>query len=236
MIYTAEELDRSFNFRHMFTRLPSPDMGHMWTCYIGHLAEHVADWLKTEPYDDPSIDKTIEEFRAEWLSLSGREDFYFTITIEKALSKFKKSPLEVLDRLIETNALEVLEQNPFLVPNAEAIDRKRPERKTEPVPWFNAYPMQFDTEELFPRLLAICRGEDSLEHVLYDVIDRHVGQISMQNWHKRTIVLLSDKWDRFVFKRNRRLFDKCRGRGIYMAGYEITADEIRAFEIRGDQR
>ena len=26
-----EALNRDFNFRHMFLRLPSPDMGHMWT-------------------------------------------------------------------------------------------------------------------------------------------------------------------------------------------------------------
>ena len=229
-----EALNREFNFRHMFARLPSPNMGHMWTCYIGHLAEHVADWLKSVPYDDPSIDETIAEFRAEWLRLSGWEDFYFTITIENALSEFKKSPLEVLDRLIETNALEVLEQNPFLVPNAEAIDRKRPERKTEPVPWFNIHPTYFEMQKIFPRFLAICRGEESLEHVL-DVIDEQIDKIaaaySERQWYKFTIVLLSDKWDRAVFARHRATFDKCRERGIYMAGYWLDKNEIDAYEI-----
>ena len=228
------ELDRDFNFCHMFSRLPSPNMTYMWTGHIACLADYVADWLKNEPHDEPSIVENVERFRAEWLRLSGREDFYFTITIEDAIEGSEDNRLAGLDRLLETNAVELLEQNPFLVPNAEAIDRKRPERKTEPVPWFNMYPTRFETQKIFPRFLAICRGEDSLEHVMH-VIDEQIDKIATayedRPWIKRTIVLLSDKWDRFVFDRHRATFDKCRERGIYMTGYWIDESEIDAYEI-----
>ena len=130
-------------------------------------------------------------------------------------------------------------QNPFLTSNDERVEKIGDLRfgngnkiKTAPVPWFNIYPTYFETQRLFPRLLAICRGDEPLEHVL-DVIDGYVGRMTTPkfDWQKRTIVLLSDKWDRAVFARNRRLFDKCRDRGIYMAGYWLDKNEIDAYEI-----
>ncbi len=160
-------------------------------------------------------------WRAEWLSLGGREDFYFTSLIEEAIEGRKENRFAGLDHLIETKAVELLRQNPFST-------------RTAPEPWFNIYPTYFEMQKIFPRFLAICRGEESLEHVL-DVIDGQIDKIaaaySERQWYKFTIVLLSDKWDRAVFARHRATFDKCRERGIYMAGYWLDKNEIDAYEI-----
>lgn len=290
-----EALNRDFNFRHMFLRLPSPDMGRMWTCYIHHVEADADEWLQSSPastweprYFAFTSDDAFDEFeksateakitlvlskqagdsikrlagdrlptdgihffpsnepsewtearrqeladalelpilnmtwqwRAEWLSLGGKEDHYFTSLIEDAIEGREQNRLAGLDRIIETKAVGLLTQNPFLTSNDDRV-----EIKTAPVPWFNIYPKYFETQRIFPRFPAICRGEDSLEHVL-DVIDEQIDKIaaaySDRPWYKFTIVLLSDKRDRFGFDRYRETFDKCRERGIYMAGYRIA--------------
>lgn len=82
----------------------------------------------------------------------------------------KKNRLAGLDHIIETKAVELLTQNPFLTSNDDRVEKIRGFRfgnageiKTAPVPWFNIYPTYFETQRVFPRFLAICRGEDSLE-------------------------------------------------------------------------
>ena len=123
--------------------------------------------------------------------------------IEDAIEESEQNRLAGLDHIIETKAVELLMQNPFLTSNDDRVEEirgfNRRKIETAPVPWFNIYPTYFETQRVFPRFLAI--------------------------------VLLSDKWDRVVFDRNRRLFDKCRERGIYMAGYWLDKNEIDAYEI-----
>ena len=81
-----EALNRDFNFRHMFLRRPSPDMGHMWTCYIHHVISDVDEWLQTSP-------------ASTW------EPIYFAFTSDAAFDKFKDLATEAKITLVLSQAV-----------------------------------------------------------------------------------------------------------------------------------
>ena len=68
-----------------------------------------------------------QDFKREWLELSGTEDEYFISVIDEALlsksSKYDARPLEALDDIIQTNAKFLSKLNPYSIKNSQFIKR-----------------------------------------------------------------------------------------------------------------
>ncbi len=152
-----------------------------------------------------------------WLRATGKEDKYFTVAIDKLLlgRQFEnREPLEGLDRLIATNVRELVAQNP-------AGNRSKA--------WFNCYPLEISATKTFPLFLAICRGDEQLETVFDKMLEQAqaiVDAYPEKALVKRNIVLLTDKWDKDIFKRYRRKFLNCAGMVHFIFGW-IQESEIK---------
>ena len=96
--------------------------------------------------------------------------------------------LEGLDRLIATSARDLIAKNPTGNRNKA---------------WFNCYPLEVGVTKTFPLCLAICRGDEQLETVFDKMLEQ--AQKIVETYPegklvKRNIVLLTDKWDKDIFK------------------------------------
>ena len=126
-----------------------------------------------------------------WLRATEKEDEYFTSAIDEVLlgTRFEnRKSLEGLDRLIATNARELIAKNPT------GNDKKA---------WFNCYPLEVGATKTFPLFLAICRGDEQLESVFDKMLEQAQKIIKVYSEKalvKRNIILLTDKWDKKVFE------------------------------------
>lgn len=166
-----------------------------------------SDWTKDDlkkfKSEVRAIFKEHVQFHLQnWLRATGPEDLYFTSAIDELLlgTQFRnRKSLEGLDKLIATNAQELISKNP-------AGKSKKA--------WFNCYPLNIGTDKIFPLFLAICRGDEKLENV-FDEIFEQADKISAAypkgKLVKRNIVLLTDKWDNQIFDNYRRRLLKYEG-------------------------
>ena len=152
-----------------------------------------------------------------WLRATGQEDEYFTSAIDELLlgSRFENHrSLEGLDKLIVTNARELIAKNP-------AGNEKKA--------WFNCYPLEVGTTKIFPLFLAICRGDAQLELVFDKMLEQ--AQKIIETYPegklvKRNIVLLTDKWDKNLFENYRNKFLEYKGLIHFIFGL-IRESEIK---------
>ena len=134
--------------------------------------------------------KHVEFHLKSWLRATGQEDEYFTSAIDNVLlgRQFEnRKSLKALDKMIATNAVELIAQNPS--GNEKA--------------WFNCYPLEVGATKTFPLFLAVCRGEEQLETVFDKMLEQAQKIVAVYpegKLVKRNIVLLTDKWDKDIFK------------------------------------
>lgn len=144
-----------------------------------------------------------------WIRATGTVDNYFTTAIDEVLigHQFKnRNSLESLDKLIATNAAELIAKNP---------DDKK-------FAWFNCYPLNIGTEKIFPLFLAICRGEEKLETTFEKMLEQAqkiIKKYPESRLVKRNIVLLTDKWNKDLFQNYQNKFSKYKGKINFIFGY-----------------
>ncbi len=137
----------------------------------------------------------------DWIMATGGVDEYFTTAIYETLignsfERCHRNLIDSFDKLIETNAADLIAKNPN--------DKKKSA-------WFNCYPLNIDTKKISPLFLAICRGDETLETVFEKMLEQAQKIITAYpegNLVKRNIVLLTDKWDKKIFKRYKNEFFK----------------------------
>lgn len=183
------------------------------------------EWNRNELRSFKTSVRAIFKERAEfhlknWLRATGKEDEYFTSSIDKLLlgRQFENHrSLEGLDKLIETNARELIAKNPT-----------GNEKKT----WFNCYPLEVGTTKIFPLCLAICRGGEQLDKVFDKMIEQAQKIIKVYSEKalvKRNIILLTDKWDNDMFKKYRDKFLEYKGLIHFVFGW-IKESEIKTIK------
>lgn len=151
-----------------------------------------------------------------WIRATGAVDDYFTTAIDELLigRQFRnRNSLESLDKLIATNAAKLIAKNP----------------NGKKAAWFNCYPLNIGEEKIFPLFLAICRGEEKLETTFEKILEQAqkiIKKYPASKLVKRNIVLLTDKWDKDLFKNYRSKFLKYEGQIHFVFGY-IKANEIK---------
>lgn len=203
--------------RHLVGKLP---------CKILYFNSTIPqEWNKDELRSFKIAVRTIFKKKAEfhlknWLWATGKEDEYFTSAIDELLlgRRFENHrSLEGLDKLIETNARELIAKNP----NGN-------EKKT----WFNCYPLEVGTTKIFPLCLAICRGGEQLDKVFDKMIEQAQKIIKVYSEKalvKRNIILLTDKWDNDMFKKYRDKFLEYKGLIHFVFGW-IKESEIKTIK------
>lgn len=181
------------------------------------------EWNKDELRSFKAAVRAIFKKKAEfhlknWLWATEREDEYFISAIDELLlgRRFEnRKSLEGLDKLIITNARELIAKNPT-----------GNEKKT----WFNCYPLEVGTTKTFPLFLAICRGDEQLEHVFEKMLEQAQKIVTVYpegKLVKRNIVLLTDKWDKDIFKSYESKFLEYKGLIHFVFGW-IKASQIKA--------
>lgn len=166
-----------------------------------------SDWTKDDlkkfKSEVRAIFKEHVQFHLQnWLRETDPEDLYFTSAIDELLlgTQFRhRKSLENLDKLIATNAQELIYKNPT--------------SKSKKV-WFNCYPLNIGTDKIFPLFLAICRGDEKLENVFDEILeqaDKIIAAYPKGKLVKRNIVLLTDKWDKNIFDNYRQRLLKYEG-------------------------
>lgn len=144
-----------------------------------------------------------------WIRTTGSVDDYFTTAIDEVLigSQFRnRHSLESLDRLIATNAAELIAKNP---------DGKKSA-------WFNCYPLNISEEKIFPLFLVICHGAETLENVFEKILEQAqkiIKKYPASKIVKRNIVLLTDKWNQNLFQNYRNEFLKYEGQIHFIFGF-----------------
>lgn len=203
--------------RHLVGKLP---------CKILYFNSTIPqEWNKDELRSFKIAVRTIFKKKAEfhlknWLWATGKEDEYFTSAIDELLlgRRFENHrSLEGLDKLIETNARELIAKNPT-----------GNEKKT----WFNCYPLEVGTTKIFPLCLAICRGGEQLDKVFDKMIEQAQKIIKVYSEKalvKRNIILLTDKWDNDMFKKYRDKFLEYKGLIHFVFGW-IKESEIKTIK------
>ena len=148
--------------------------------------------------------------------------------------------IEGVDELINSNAEYLLRCNPLNIKDYEKVFLpfgRRPRKlfeKFEPIPWFNAYPIEIKTDKVFPLFLAICRGEETLDKVLTK-IDGHCQKmlsnltkdLPTDMLIKKNVVLLTDKWDKSIFRKYCAKFDEYKEKGILFIAVKVTRDKAK---------
>ena len=181
------------------------------------------EWNKDELRSFKTSVRAIFKKKAEfhlknWLRATGKEDEYLTSAIDELLlgRQFENHrSLEGLDKLIATNARELIAKNP--TGNRNKV-------------WFNCYPLEVDTTKTFPLFLAICRGDERLEHVFEKMLEQAQKIVTVYpegKLVKRNIVLLTDKWDKDIFKSYESKFLEYKGLIHFVFGW-IKASQIKA--------
>lgn len=151
-----------------------------------------------------------------WIRATGTIDNYFTTAIDEVLigQQFRnRNSLESLDKLIATNAAELIKKSPD--------DKKSA--------WFNCHPLNIGEEKIFPLFLAICRGEEKLETTFEKMLEQAqkiIKKYPESRLVKRNIVLLTDKWDKNLFQNYQSKFSKYKGKISFIFGY-IKKTEIK---------
>ena len=185
------------------------------------------EWNKNELQSFKTAVRAIFKERAEfhlknWLRATEKEDEYFTSAIDDLLlgRQFENHrSLKGLDKLIATNVRELIAKNPT---------------GNEKKAWFNCYPLEVGTTKIFPLFLAICRGDEQLETVFDKMLEQ--AQKIVETYPegklvKRNIVLLTDKWDKDIFKSYKSKFLEYEGLIHFVFGF-IKESEIRTMEKR----
>lgn len=183
------------------------------------------EWNKDELRSFKTSVRAIFKKKAEfhlknWLWATGKEDEYFTSAIDELLlgRRFENHrSLEGLDKLIETNARELIAKNPT-----------GNEKKT----WFNCYPLEVGTTKTFPLFLAICRGDERLEHVFEKMLEQAQKIVDIypeKALVKRNIVLLTDKWDKDIFRSYKNKFLEYEGLIHFVFGW-IKESEVKTIK------
>lgn len=160
------------------------------------------EWNKDELRSFKAAVRAIFKKKAEfhlknWLWATEREDEYFISAIDELLlgRRFEnRKSLEGLDKLIITNARELIAKNPT---------------GNEKKAWFNCYPLKIGATKTFPLFLAICRGDEQLEAVFDKMLEQAqkiIDTYPEKALVKRNIVLLTDKWDKKVFENYKKKF------------------------------
>ena len=154
--------------------------------------------------------KKVDFHLKNWLRATGQEDEYFTSAIDELLlgRQFENyRSLEGLDKLIATNARELIAKNPT---------------GNEKKAWFNCYPLEVGATKTLPLFLAICRGDEQLESVFGKMLEQTQKIIKVypeKALVKRNIVLLTDKWDNDTFKKYRDKFLEYKGLIHFVFGF-----------------
>ena len=168
-----------------------------------------------------AIFKKKAEFHLKnWLWATGKEDEYFTSAIDELLlgRRFEnRRSLEGLDKLIATNARELIAKNPT---------------GNEKKAWFNSYPLEVGATKIFPLFLAICRGDEQLETVFEKMLEQAqkiVDTYPEGKLVKRNIVLLTDKWDKDIFKSYKSKFLEYEGLIHFVFGW-IKESEVKTIK------
>ena len=173
-----------------------------------------ADWKKDELKKFKSEVGAIFTEKAKnhlrnWIRVTGAVDDYFTTAIDEVLigRQFRnRNSLESLDKLIATNAAELITKNP---------DGKKSA-------WFNCYPLNIGEEKIFPLFLAICRGEEKLETTFEKMLEQAqkiIKKYPASKLVKRNVILLTDKWDKDLFQNYQSKFLKYEGLINFIFGY-----------------
>jgi len=173
-----------------------------------------AEWSKAELKNFKSEvgaifkEKTIFHLK-NWIKATGSVDDYFTTAIDEVLIgqqfRNRNSP-KSLDKLIATNASELIAKNP---------DGKKSA-------WFNCYPLNIGEEKIFPLFLAICRGEEKLETTFEKMLEQAqkiIKKYPASKLVKRNVILLTDKWDKDLFQNYQSKFLKYEGLINFIFGY-----------------
>ena len=185
------------------------------------------EWNKNELRGFKSAVRAIFKERAEfhlknWLRATEKEDEYFTSAIDELLlgRQFENHRLlEGLDKLIATNARELIAKNPT---------------GNEKKAWFNCYPLEIGATKTFPLFLTICRGDEQLETVFDKMLEQAqkvVDAYPEGALVKRNIVLLTDKWDKETFKKYQNKLLEYKGLIHFIFGY-IKESEVRTMRKR----
>ena len=180
-----------------------------------------AEWSKAELKNFKSEVGAIFKEKAifhlkNWIRATGAVDDYFTTAIDEVLigQQFRnRNSLESLDKLIANNAAELISKNP---------DGKKSA-------WFNCYPLNIGEEKIFPLFLAICHGAETLETTFEKMLEQAqkiIKKYPASKLVKRNIVLLTDKWDKDLFKNYQSKFLKYKGQIHFIFGY-IKKTEIK---------
>ena len=179
-------------------------------------------------------------YKRMWFDVTGANDEYFSFIINEALIgrgwRSEARPLEALDDIISTNAESLLKYNPYNIKNAKAIKKDNfhklfaNNKNLTELPWFNSYPINIDTDKIFPLFLATCQGNEDLETVLSKVEEqcqKIVEKYPVDMLIKRNIVLLTDKWNAEIFNNFKSRFQYYeRNNYIYFIFAHITESDI----------
>ena len=203
--------------RHLVGKLP---------CKILYFNSTIPqEWNKDELRSFKIAVRTIFKKKAgfhlkNWLWATGKEDEYFTSAIDELLlgRRFEnRRSLECLDKLIATNARELIAKNPT---------------GNEKKAWFNSYPLEVGATKIFPLFLAICRGDEQLETVFEKMLEQAQKIVTVYpegKLVKRNIVLLTDKWNKDIFKSYESKFLEYEGLIHFVFGL-IKASQIKTME------
>lgn len=183
------------------------------------------EWNKDELRSFKAAVRAIFKKKAEfhlknWLWATEREDEYFISAIDELLlgRRFEnRKSLEGLDKLIITNARELIAKNPT---------------GNEKKAWFNCYPLKIGATKTFPLFLAICRGDERLEHVFEKMLEQAQKIVDIypeKALVKRNIVLLTDKWDKDIFRSYKNKFLEYEGLIHFVFGW-IKESEVKTIK------
>ena len=117
-------------------------------------------------------------------------------------------------------------------------------------PFYNTWPWGVKTYKIFPRFLAICRNDDTLNKVMGVIVAQSRKIASAypgQQDREKTVILLTDKWDDRVFKKyEKQLLQFALDNGIWFIfllvtdyGYTqipfLPNDRYRLDQFRGER-
>ena len=190
--------------------------------------------------------KWLEGYILDWLDVTDNGDDYFIKTIEDVIfeEKYHKiNPLQGLDNLIASNAKYIFQCNPLNFKNYKesfVLYKRKPRLldKFKPIPWFNAYPLNVETDKVFPLFLAICRGDESLDTILKKIDEQCQKMIEgiTSNYPKdmlikKNVVLLTDKWDKEIFRKYRNKFYDYKNNGIHFTFSLIKENSTKSIDL-----
>ena len=133
------------------------------------------------------------------------ESFIFDIDRDILNIDSRRSPLQNLDTVLKSGSIGT--------------------DKTGREPYYNTWPFGMQTDRLFSRFLAVCRGNDTLNKVMGIIIkqSKKIAEAFRNKDTEKTVILLTDKWDNKTFvKYEKQLLRYALDEGIWYIFLLIT--------------